>query len=318
MKKVFFLFSLFTIEICCANFIYSLFTLSYADTIRTNDGDELKGIVVEDYKDRVVLSTVEGEKTIMKSDIRELYFDSEEENLVKLAEQARERRDYGRAFGFYNMAYKKNPNSKAAKDGFVFLQGYLFRQEERKKSDDMKKREEFERGISAVMEEKPSKAGKITPEEKLKDLTGLALVSDDGMVRVRGVEKKSPAGDAGIKQADYIIAIWGRLTGYMSLDDVINIILDKPSLEIKCTIQRTIQLDASGASFGMGIDGMRVDNVKNDSPASEGGLKKDDLITAIEGKSTRYTPLAKAVASIKRLKSVRLTINREVLIWRKD
>ncbi|MDP3804542.1 MAG: hypothetical protein Q8Q87_03200, partial [Candidatus Omnitrophota bacterium] len=40
------------------------YTLSYADAVYTEEGKELKGIVVEDYRDRVVLSTADGEITI--------------------------------------------------------------------------------------------------------------------------------------------------------------------------------------------------------------------------------------------------------------
>src|SRR3989338_4438616 len=116
----------------------------FADTIYTNDGKELKGIIVEDYKDRVIFSTSEGEIVVMKEDVRELYYDNEEENLIKLAEQAKERSDYIRAFAYYDRAYKLNPKSKAAKDGLVFLQGYLFRQEQAKKEGEINRRSEME------------------------------------------------------------------------------------------------------------------------------------------------------------------------------
>ena len=75
---------------------YSLQLTAYsctADTIYTRDNKELKGIILQDYKDRVLLSTVDGETTLMKADIRELYYDSEEQNLIKLAEQSREKGD---------------------------------------------------------------------------------------------------------------------------------------------------------------------------------------------------------------------------------
>ena len=71
---------------------------------------------------------------IMKSDIKELYYDQEEENLIKLAEQAKEKKDYIRALTYYDMAFKANPDSKAAKDGLVFLEGYLFRKEQAQKA----------------------------------------------------------------------------------------------------------------------------------------------------------------------------------------
>jgi 23S rRNA G2069 N7-methylase RlmK/C1962 C5-methylase RlmI len=58
-------------------FICGLWTVDcgLSDTIYTKDGKELKGIIVEDYKDRIVFSTVDGQLTLMKSDVKELYFD---------------------------------------------------------------------------------------------------------------------------------------------------------------------------------------------------------------------------------------------------
>ena len=100
-----------------------------SDTIYTKDGKELKGIIIEDYKDRVVFSTIDGQVTIMKSDVKELYFDTEEQNLIKLAEQARDKGDYIKAFIYYDKAFKLDPGSRAAKDGIVFLQGYLFKKD---------------------------------------------------------------------------------------------------------------------------------------------------------------------------------------------
>ena len=301
----------------------ALCTLSFsipaiADTLGMNDGSTMKGIVVEDYKDRVVLSTVDGEKTVMKGDIRELFYDSEEENLIKLAEQARERRDYARAFGYYNLAYRTNPLSKAAKDGFVFLQGYLFRQEEKRKTDDIKKRGDFEQGLvaedaaAAVMERVKD------PAARMREAIGITLVSKDGLIFIDSVRKNSSADDAGIREGDYLVAIWGRLAGYMSVDEVINILLDKPSLEIKCTIRRTLLADPSRAVFGMDTSGLKVVSVKNGNGGTDGYLKKDDIVTAIDGKPTRYMPLRKAMAAMKRSKAVKLTIDRELLIWRKD
>jgi membrane-associated protease RseP (regulator of RpoE activity) len=283
-----------------------------------NDGSTMKGIVVEDYKDRVVLSTEYGEKTVMKSDIGELYYDNEEENLIKLAEQARERRDYARAFGYYNLAYKKNPLSRAAKDGFVFLQGYLFRQEEKRKMDEIKKRGDFEQGLVAEDAARAGTMGAKDPAARMKEAIGITLVSKDGSILVDSVRKNSPADDAGIEQGDYLVAIWGRLVGYMSLDDVINILLDKPSLEIKCTVRRTILADTSRAVFGMDIDGLKAVSIKNGDGGTGGYLKEDDLVTAIGGRPTRYMPFKKAMAAMKRSKTVELTIDRELLIWRKD
>jgi hypothetical protein len=291
---------------------------AFADTIRMDDGSVMKGIVVEDYKDRVVLSTIDGEKTVMKGGIRELSYDSEEENLIKLAEQSRERRDYTSAFAYYSLAYRKNPLSRAAKDGFVFLQGYLFRQEEKRKVDDVKKRGDFEQGAAAEGAAASGARGVEDPAAKMREAVGITLVSKNGLILIDNVRKDSPADDAGIKRGDYLAAIWGRLAGYRPVDEVINILLDKPSLEIKCTIRRTFSVDPSLAVFGMCVSGIKVVSIKNGARAAGDYLKKDDIVTAIDGKPTRYMPFEKALAAMKRSDPVNLTIDRELTIWRKD
>ena len=307
--------------------------LCHADTIYTNDGREIRGIVVEDYKDRIVMSTVDGEITALKSDIKQLYYDSEADNLVKLAEQSRERGDMVKAFAYYDMALRADPNSKPAKDGIIFLQGYLFRKEQVKKEDEVKKQEEFENfGAAKIAEEKPE-------AEKIKDLTaymrtsiGMTLAMKDGRHVVTSVIQNSPASDAGVKRGDVVAAVWGRLTGYMSLGEVMKVLSEKPSLEVKCTIERDVTVipdrsrnivsslkDMIGATFCMQFDGLTVSNIVENGPAFESGLEKNDLVISIDGNPTRYMPLSKAVGLMRHTRndSILLIIRRELLIWRK-
>ncbi len=315
--------------------IFYIFLLSaaYADTITTKDGKEIKGIVVEDYKDRVIFSTADGEVNVMKSDINELYFDSEEDNLIKLAEQARERDDYNRAFGYYDKAYKLNPNSKRAKDGLVFLQGYLFRKDEAKKEMSIRRQEDFEKYGGHIEAMQGDEGEYNRAVEKLKDTSGMAVNLKDDLPGIVGVKIDSPAYDAGIRRGDRLVAIWGHLTGYMSLQEVVNNIMEKSSLEVKCIIERTIDVPISrnrplfakinhliGASFSMEFDGLTISGVTDGDSAVLAGIHKGDLVTAIDGKSTRYMPLKNAVKMIKRSKAntVRLTIRREVTFWRGD
>ncbi|MDD3905354.1 MAG: nickel pincer cofactor biosynthesis protein LarC [Candidatus Omnitrophica bacterium] len=306
-------------------------SVSCADTIDTNEGQELKGIVVEDYKDRIIMSTVDGEKTIMKSDIKELYYDEEEDNLIKLGDQAKEKRDYIKALTYYDMAFKKNPNSKAAKDGLVFLEGYLFRKEQAQKEEDVRRREDLERqGVTATVQTELDTKQKVTA---LRKAVGITLAVKDGFPVAESVQPNSPADEAGIERGDRLVAIWARLTGYMSLDEVLGALLDKPSLELKCTIEKTVDVainpyrlvapgpnELIGASLAMRFDGLTIDSVRRDGAVVKAGLKAGDLITAIDGKSTRYMPMKKAVSMIRdsKEKTAILTVRREILLWRRD
>ncbi|MFA6320998.1 MAG: nickel pincer cofactor biosynthesis protein LarC [Candidatus Omnitrophota bacterium] len=294
-----------------------------ADTIVENDGTELKGIVVEDYRDRIVLSTFTGEKMIMKSDIKELYYDEEETNLIKLAEQAKEKKDYIKSFTYYDMAFRLNPNSKVAKDGLVFLQGYLFRREQSQKEDEVRKRDELERRgpvIQSVVAS--SEEAAMEKEIKLKKTVGMTLTMKNGLPVIDFVRSNSSAADAGIEKDDRLIAIWSRLTGYMDLEEVVDALLDKPSLELKCSIERTVTVpgELTGVSFTMEFDGLTISAVQPDSIGAKAGFRKGDLVTAIDGKSTRYMPLKNAMTMIKGpgKEFTELVIRREVLLWRKD
>jgi carboxyl-terminal processing protease len=65
---------------------------------------------------------------------------------------------------------------------------------------------------------------------------------------------------------------------------------------------------------------MTVSEIKDGSSAQEAGLKTGDIITAINGKSTRYMPLNKALDMIKMSKdnNVTLALRRDVVIWGKE
>lgn len=298
---------------------------SYADTIIMREGKELKGIVVEDYQDRIVFSSADGEITVMKADIRELSFDSEEDNLIKLAEQSRDRKDYARSFAYYDRALKLNPKSKLAQDGVVFLQGYLFRKEQVQKEDEVKKQEAIE-NFGADVEESPGAEERMRGlSDALKNNLGITIKMENEMPVVENLRLKSPAYEAGIKRGDRLAAVWGRLTGYLSLEEAMNMLLDKPSLELKITVERTLHVrlnpgNSINADFSMEFDGLTVSDVKQEGAAFNAGLKKGDLVTIIDRKSTRYMPLKKALELIKHSHTgyVELVIRREILIWRKD
>ncbi|MFA6078765.1 MAG: PDZ domain-containing protein [Candidatus Omnitrophota bacterium] len=312
-------------------FLVLAVSLAGADTIYTKDGKELKGIVVEDYRDRIVFSTVDGEVSIMKSDINELYYDGEEDNLIKLAEQALERGDHMKAFAYYDRAYKINPNSRKAKDGIVFLQGLLFRKEQSQKEAVVRRQEEFERHGKYVAPQKSDEAEVAKTIEKLRETIGISFEVKGDFPEVTNVRTGSPSYVAGIRRGDLLIAIWGKLTGYMSQQDLVDHLMEKTSLEVKCTIERTIDVaisglrtpistpnDLIGAVVGIGFDGLLITGVREGGGAASAGIEKDDLVMAINGESTRYMPLKKAVEMIRgsRESSVRLTIRREVTFWR--
>lgn len=327
--KIFRSITLFSMACICVIFCSKY---SSADTLITNDGKEIKGIVVEDYKDRIVFSTVVGEMTVMKSDMRELSFDSEEDNLVKLAELASDRRDYSRAMSYYEMALKANPDSKAAKKGMVYLRGNLFRKEEAMKSADIKRQEEIELyGGAGAMRTEADELNEMA--KTMEKSTGMTIAIKGAMPEIETVKPRSPAYEAGLRKGDLLVSVWDKLTGYLPLKELLDLLINRSAIEIRCMVERTYDVaidpnktvlsrfeDLLGASFVMEIAGLTISAVREEGPAVEAGLQKGDLVMAIDGKQTRYMPLKKAVELIKNSTAgaVKLTIRRNAIIWRRN
>lgn len=303
-----------------------------ADIIMTKDGRELQGIVVEEYRDRILFSTVEGEASIMKTDIKELFYDDEEANLVKLGEQAMDRRKYLKAVGYYGRALKINPNNKTARDSLVLLQRYLTDRISSLAGTEMKRMGDVDRFGSSIASEEDAASELRKAQERLARSLGMLLANDGKLPIVSAVRSESPAADAGILKGDAIAAVWGRLTGYMSLKEVIDYIMDKASPEIRCTIERTVRVPVKGgvnafsgpnelidASLSMELDGLTVARTKEGGSAQEAGIKPGDLVVSIDGSSTRYMPFKKAVEMIRAVRgAIALTVRRDTIIWRKD
>jgi len=304
----------------------------HADTLTMKDGRELKGIVIEDFKDRVIFSTADGEVTVMKENIQELSFESEEDNLIKLAEQAKDRGDFARAYSCYEMASKVNPDSKSIKEGMIALRTQMFRKNEAKKEEAVMRRDELERYGPMVREENSEEAELAERTENLKNELGITLTIKEGMPQVDAIAIDSPAYEAGIRKGDLIVAVRGKLTGYMSLKDVMKMLLEKQSIESRCVIERTVivpisenrnmltgTMDLIGASFSMEFDGLTISDIREGGYSAGAGLKKGDSVVAIYGQLTRYMPLKKALDMIKDSKAngVNLTVRRELSIWRR-
>ena len=298
-----------------------------ADSVTLKDDRMVKGVIVEDYHDRIVISTYEGEVFLKKEDIRGLIYDSEDQNLVKLGEMALERGKYEVAFAYFQKAYLANPESKKAKDGVVYLQSLIFKKETQgKKEAEVQRRTEFEEGKAQAWQQKTIKE----KEEQLKKELGLIIKMGEVNPQVLEVTSGSAAYQAGIERGDIIIAIWGNLTGYMDIGKVIDLLLDKAPSEKKITVERLIEVQIEkergfvpdeqkliGASFSMELDGLTVSSVFENSNASKAGLKKGDLIMEIDGSQTRYLPLKLAVEMIytKKFDTVKFSTRRELSMW---
>jgi len=322
------------IEKMCKIFIITVFitmicTAALADRVIFNNGEVLKGVVVEKYKDRITFSTFEGEKLLMKGKINSIEYDTPEDNLLKLAIQHQDQEDYKKAFFYYSKAYKLNPDSKAAKDGFILSQQAFFKKEQLLQQGEVEKRKMIERFRRTGSLEEGTEDTR-NREIILKDAIGLSFRTNGINPQVTAVDRKSPTAHAGIKRGDKIVAVWSRLTGYLSKEEILTRLTDPTRAELKFTIERKLKVKKNkpsfflrsirhriGADLVIKYEGLTVTKILAGSPAESAGLEVGDLIEAIDTESTRYMNLKKAQALINKTSGdVNFVIRRELTVWK--
>jgi len=303
-----------------------------ADTIYLKSGEEEKGIVVENYHDRIVLSTISGEKDIEKKAIKDILYDRREQNLVKLGDFHEQKGNIVKAYEYFKKAYQLNPDYKEAHDKFIHARSVLLRRPEKQLSNDMDRKRALFKESGKMYQPSAKKEPSDTKEKKFKSMTGLVLISADEMPEVETVIGGSPADKAGVEKGDVIFMVWGRLTGYSGLKTIIDTIIDNPSPEIMLSIRRSITIQGpkkgrtisdADAGFSMDIEeaGLIVIDVKARSSASKEGLVSGDNIITIDGQSTRYMPLKDARELIDKSLlggKVELDIIKDLILWKKD
>ena len=119
----------------------------FADTIFLIHGDTIKGIVTEQYEDRVIIRVPGGEIGIYKNRISRIKFDEPEQNYLQMGDKYLEKKQFDKALQLYKRAMKANPNFQQAKDALLKL-------EDRKKAQAMErqKKEELLRKIKEESE----------------------------------------------------------------------------------------------------------------------------------------------------------------------
>lgn len=310
-----FLVCLFAMTMCSA--------ASFADTIYLKNDETLKGVVVEEYKDRIVLSTISGEKQVMRGEIEQLIYDREEQNLVSLAEHCQDRGEFIKAYYYYNRALTINPDYKKARKGLNYVGIYVVNSGRKRKLDHVER-------LNAGERERQGKAKGENKEkrEKVRDVLGLSLSDNDGNVIISDVVIGSPASKSAIKKGDTLLSLWARAVSYMEPEDIMDKLLS-PVMDVQMTIKRSYKLNLKNASIKYGnlagikfgyseMEGMVVKGVAESSPSETAGIKKDDIISTIGGRDVRYMGIKEADQVINSSSDgfVVISVKRDMIIWK--
>ena len=274
---------------------------AYADTIYYNSGEVLKGLVVEEHRDRIVVSTEAGEWTIFRKEIAEVFYDDAERNYLYLGNQALLAENFGLAHGFFRKTLQLHPGFKEAEDA-------LNRLADLKKKSDSPERE-------------------ADPVRALQARWGLTLALGTNLSQVQSVKEGSLAARAGVVPQDSLVAGWGDSLAFLPVEEVGRLLLGPAGTQIKLTLRRVLQLSSSssekmagwpGWTLSMEPSGLTVTAVAPGSAAAEAGFQPQDRIVEMAGRFTRYLPLEEAVRVVREShkKGVLVVIHRDLLIKR--
>ncbi len=301
-------------------------SVSYADILVMRNNDRVKGVIVEDYKDRIVIRTVEGEKQIMKKDIRRIMFDMEEQNLTSLGDFHQDMGRYIEAYYYYERALEVNPDYKKAREGFNYVGAYLHQTGRRLKLDHIRRRQEEERWKEGVP--LPAESAQV---KQVRDSLGIVLKDVKGTFEIADVVPDSPAVKAGIRKGDILLATWGRNISYMRPGEVMAKLVNSGIMDVRATIERSFMLELGNSSINYSdllgaqlryseMEGLMVEKVVAGGAAEAAGIKEGDILLEIQGESTRYMPfkdVARIINSRKR-DTLSLKIKRDVVVWKEQ
>ena len=301
-------------------------TTLYADTVIMKNRTKVKGLVVDEYIDRIALNTVDGEKYILRKDIERVEYDAPEQNLMQLGRSYEDRGWYDKAAFYYKKAMDINHDYKEAREAYVSSHAKMWHEEEKRTKKDIELR-------NMAIEWQRRKAGKKesvvrSKESLVKESIGISLVEREGIFKIDEVMPGSNAYKAGIQKGDFLAGIWGRLIRYSKLEDILSELIGPEYSEVKILIEKDISIPMEtsanvykelGISLGFEYEGLAIKDVLPGKKGESAGLKKEDFVIAIDKNITRYLPMDSVLAIINNSKNDKIifTVRRAINLRRK-
>ena len=277
---------------------------AYGDVVYDRMGGTTKGLVVEEHRDRLVINTEQGERTLLRSEIEEVFYSEPERNYLYLGNEALEEGELSAAEGFFEKALQFNPDLKEAEDALERLR-------------DLQRKAEW--------------AGRTQdPLKELGQSWGLSLRQGEPLTEVENVEAGFALKIGGLAPGDGLAALWGSSLAFLPPARVAQELLGPPNTAVRLTIEREVRLvparegEKGWPGIGLSMErlGLTV-QLPRGLPFLPGVLMRPDLVAGdrivrLDGQSTRYLPLAKAREQMERARGrgIRLVIHRDLVLKR--
>lgn len=303
-------------------FLVMSYKPSFADFLVLSAGQQIKGLLLEEYVDRVLISTYEGEKVIMKNEISRIVYESEDQKLIQQGNEFRQKGDNTQALSYYKKALEVNTDSKQARQLIFSTQARIdakFSEKAQKKVDLLNMIiTEGHKDLSAKVE--VSKGSSFL--EELRFQQGLILKEQDGRIKI-GINYQAPARNSGLESGDILLAMDAELVSYRSAEEVAQLLVGATGRSVfQLGIERTVAIEEIssireiGCQFSLEYEGLTIKMVRPESLAEKRGLIAGDRIIQINTNPTKYMPFRQAMTMMEEgLKVGALTLTLERQIW---
>ncbi|MBF0254097.1 MAG: PDZ domain-containing protein [Candidatus Omnitrophica bacterium] len=283
-----------------------------ADTVVLNSGQSIKGLVVENHEDRIVISTADGEKVVLKSDYQQIDYDEPAYSLMEFARDFDHRKKYIEALSYYEKALELNPELDEARKAAMAIRNRLWASHtegpvaELSKQQDIRDAWSADQSLEEIVRQKQKDLNAL-----LWDRMGLKLSDGAGdWVSVEAVRLGSEVFKRGVRQGDLLQAVDGQSLRHLKIDAVRQKILEPRYSSMTLDVLRSYRLgDAGVKSRRLGNLGLRlkqeyqgpmISDVKPLSPADRAGIREGDLVIEVADKPTRYLKIKQVKRLIER------------------
>ncbi len=308
----------------------SLFICSnlFADTIQLKNGENMKGLVVEEHDDRLILSTENGEIAVLRNTIKDIEYDDPAQNFFQIGRAYEDKQRWAEALAYYGKALEVNPELNEAKKASVRVRNLSWSQSAVGPVEEIERRQAlYETWDKGRFTEKRAVASK-DPKQILSANLGVTLSQEGDWVVLSEVSAKKEGAKAGLRVGDRLAAVDGSSLRYLSAETVRAKFVTPRYSSFTLEYDRDLRLPKSGLEqetrdlgfeLKLGTQGLMIARLATDGAASKAGLKEGDLLVSVNGDTTRYLPLKKFMTIFKKNVSetqVKLTVRRAVLLAR--
>lgn len=299
-----------------------------ADTLSLKNGKDLKGLIVEEHEDRVIVSTANGEIPVLRRGIKKIDYDDPAQNYMRVGKDYEAKQRWGEALAYYEKALEMNPELEDARKATARVRNLFWAKSATGPVQMIERRQELYETWDKRRFPSDASRQASDPGSMLRDGMGVKLAKRGDWVRLTETSGGKDAARAGMKAGDRLVAVDGDSLRYMSVAAVREKLVSPRYSSFTLEYDRDLPLMKTGfekepGDFGFDVKldarGLVVTGVKDGSAAAKAGLKAEDVLVAVDGGTTRYVPVKKLIGVMNKnqteLRTV-LTVRRSALLTR--